>query len=235
MKAAGCYETRHSRDDALPTHRHARAYAALVLDGAHVENGVEGAFECVPGTLLLHPAFHAHGNRFGRHGARVVNIVLQDHAAPDALRVLRVPRLAEARETFLRQPSGLPALIQASEVSAPVETPEWQARLLHDLARTDAPIGQLCRDLGVSPAHASRTLARSHGMPPQLLRRELRWRLAMELLQGDASLAEVALRSGFADQSHLSRVARAYAGVTLTELRRRIKSVQDPGSGGGHQ
>ena len=58
-------------------------------------------------------------------------------------------------------------------------------------------------------AHASRAFLRSHGMPPQLLRRELRCRRALALLAGDAPMAEVAAPAGFSDQSHLNRTLRA--------------------------
>jgi AraC family transcriptional regulator len=107
--------------------------------------------------------------------------------------------------------------------------PDWQPALLQALASNDAPIGELCQQLSVSAAHASRALLRSHGMSPQLLRRELRWRRALSLLGGDASLAEIAAQSGFADQSHLTRIVRHFTGLPPAALRRQIKSVQDGG------
>jgi AraC family transcriptional regulator len=42
---------------------------------------------------------------------------------------------------------------------------------------------------------------------------------AVELLrEGDAGFAEIAARTGFADQSHLSRWVRRAFGVTLTQI-----------------
>ena len=98
---------------------------------------------------------------------------------------------------------------------------------MQELQRTDASLESIARHAGVSAAHASRALARSHGMAPQLLRRELRWRHALALLGDYPSLAEVAAIAGFADQSHLTRTARAITGLTPTQLRQQIKSVQD--------
>ena len=66
MHAHVDFETRHDASDVLRTHRHGGAYAALVLDGSHVEASADGPIECTPGTLVLHPRWHAHGNRFGR-------------------------------------------------------------------------------------------------------------------------------------------------------------------------
>lgn len=227
MDAIACFETRHERGGALPTHRHGRAYAALVLDGSHLESGVDGTFECTPGTLLLHPRFHAHGNRFGNGGARVVNIALPCGIAIDGFHALQVEHLGDAREVFRRSPESLAALVARARECEPVALPDWQGALVDGLAASEAPIGALCRHLGISPAHASRALLRSHGMAPQLLRRELHWRRALALLRGDDSLTEIAAACGFADQSHLTRVARAFTGLTPTQLRRQIKCVQD--------
>ena len=80
---------------------------------------------------------------------------------------------------------------------------------------------------GVSLAHASRTFHKSHGMPPQLLRRELRCRRALSMLRGAESLAQIAAETGFADQSHLSRSLREATGRAPSRLRRQIKCVQD--------
>lgn len=58
------------------------------------------------------------------------------------------------------------------------------------------------------------------GVPPKRLARIIRSRHAVELIQTTtASLAEVALSAGYADQAHLSREIREHAGRTPTELR----------------
>jgi AraC family transcriptional regulator len=228
MSSGACYETRHRGGDALATHRHHAAYAALVVDGAHEELSVDGSLRCTPGTLLLHPCFHAHGNRFSGGGARVLNRTLHDDASTCA-RVLRVPGLREARRVFEHGDArALAALIEACEPvrDAPVDD-GWRGAMLRALDEGDAPVACIARELGVSPAYASRALLRSHGMGPLALRRELRWRRALALLHGPASLAEIALQAGFADQSHLSKVALAHSGLTPARLRVQVKSVQD--------
>jgi transcriptional regulator GlxA family with amidase domain len=64
-------------------------------------------------------------------------------------------------------------------------------------------------------------------MSPQALRRESHWRRALELLPGDLPLVEIALRAGFSDQCHLTRISRAFTGFAPGALRQRIKCVQD--------
>jgi AraC family transcriptional regulator len=227
------YRTRHHRDDALPTHRHQGAYAALVIDGSYVETSVDGPFLCTPGTLVVHPGFHAHGNRFGRRGARVLNAELPSLTPSARLRVVRVASMAEAVGVMQRTPERLDDLIALATGEASLMLPHWQAEFIDALEASDKSISGICRELGVSLAHASRAILKSHGLPPQLLRRELRWRRALALLADNAPLAEVACVCGFADQSHFSRVTRGIAGMPPAALRRWIKSVQDgPRSGG---
>jgi AraC family transcriptional regulator len=228
------YLTRHHGSDALQTHRHAGAYAALVLDGSHVECSADGPVHCAPGTLLLHPCFHAHGNRFGTGGAVVLNLPLDASCAAgtDALLALQVPDLREARAVFRH--GRLAALRELIAVSRPLhgEANAWQAELVRALHAGDEPIARIAARLGVSSAYASRAIQRAYGMGPQALRRELRWRHALRLLRGSRPLAEVAAEAGFADQSHLHRITLACSGLTPARLRAQVKSVQDPGRSG---
>jgi AraC family transcriptional regulator len=222
-------ETRHRAGDSLATHRHGQAYAALVVDGSYWESSLEGPVLCVPGTLLLHPHFHAHGNRFGRHGARVINLPLCDSLVPERRSIWQVDCLKEAVEVFASEPDALTDLLSRAQ-PATVERTEssgWQADFVQQLQDSDLPIARLARQAGVSDAYASRSLRRSHGLSPQLLRRELRLRRALGLLAEDQSLADIAAVCGFADQSHLSRVVRACTGLPPAHLRRQVKSVQD--------
>jgi hypothetical protein len=38
----------------IPRHRHARAYAAVVLEGSYEESGSRGRFRVRPGDVVLH-------------------------------------------------------------------------------------------------------------------------------------------------------------------------------------
>lgn len=227
MDAPGCYETRHGGGQALATHRHARPYAALVVDGSHIEASVDGPILCEPGTLLLHPVFHAHGNTFGRLGARVINLPLESDITLSGAVACTVPNLSEAREVMRSgDEHALRSLFGAAQVLQPA-APDWQAAFLSALRDSDEAAGAIATRLGVSAAHASRAFRRSHGMGPRALRLELRWRRALGLLGGPGSLADVAAQAGFADQSHFNRVVRTCSGLTPRRLRAQIKCIQD--------
>jgi len=158
---ASCHETRHGGGDTLATHRHRAAYAALVVDGDYTEASLDGPVACTPGTLVLHPAFHAHGDRFGRGGARVLNLALPAHAVP-RFRVLHVADLRQARRVFERHPQELDALLgEAASPADGLALPDWQAAFVDALLAGEDDIGRIARRLGVSAAHASRALGAS--------------------------------------------------------------------------
>lgn len=129
------------------------------------------------------------------------------------------------------RPRHLPALLAGATLLERSALPPWQVAMADAVRGGDAALGDIARDLGVSPEHASRALARSHGMSPRALRREARWRRALRLLESELPLAEVAVAAGFSDQSHLCRVTLMNTGATPGRLRQRIKCVQDaPGA-----
>jgi AraC family transcriptional regulator len=91
----------------------------------------------------------------------------------------------------------------------------------HILGHLDEPIevATLAAMAGRSPFHFSRVFTRAVGMTPHRYVVHLRLQRAIALIRHEhAGLAEAATRSGFADQSHLSRWVRRVHGVSLTQL-----------------
>lgn len=221
------YETRHAAHDRLATHRHHSAYAALVIEGSYVETCSDGPVHCTSGSLLLHPVFHLHGNRFGGRNARVLNLRLGHELDAYKTRVLRVADLRSARNIFARDPESFYALLTEASLGEMPKLPQWQRAFVAALSEGDESIGCIAARVDVSVAHASRAVCKSHGMSPQSLRREFRWQRALGLLRGTQSLASIAAQTGFADQSHFTRTTRACTGVSPATLRQQIKCVQD--------
>jgi AraC family transcriptional regulator len=88
-------------------------------------------------------------------------------------------------------------------------------------AHIDEPIevSTLASIAGRSQFHFSRVFTRSVGMTPHRYVVHLRLQRAIELVrEGQSSFAEIAARTGFADQSHLSRWVRRVRGVPLSQL-----------------
>ncbi len=91
----------------------------------------------------------------------------------------------------------------------------------HVVAHLDESIevAALAKIAGRSPFHFSRVFARSVGMTPHRYVVHLRLQRAVDLIRNKRlGLAEAAVRTGFADQSHLCRWLRRVHGVTPTQL-----------------
>ena len=86
-------------------------------------------------------------------------------------------------------------------------------------------IGALAKELGCSRKHLTLRFRNEFGISPKLLARFLRFDRAVRLIGAGrvAGLADLAAASGYADQAHLSREFRVFAGSAPTAfLRRRL-------------
>jgi AraC-like DNA-binding protein len=101
----------------------------------------------------------------------------------------------------------------------------WQERRAKDLllANMDGRVGlaDLAREAGLSRSHFARAFRNTTGIPPHKWLLARRLELAQELLRKSTlSLEEVALRCGFSDQSHFTRVFSKAMLVSPGEWRR---------------
>jgi AraC family transcriptional regulator len=93
-----------------------------------------------------------------------------------------------------------------------------EAHLERDLRLSD-----LAREAGVSTSHFLRSFRQSTGKTPyQFLLYQRAERAKFLMRDHRATLTEVALASGFADQHHLARVFRRITGVTPSSYRRSL-------------
>ena len=75
-------------------------------------------------------------------------------------------------------------------------------------------LAELAREAGLSRYQLIRAFARELGLTPHAYIVQKRVALARRLIRGRRGLAEVALRAGFCDQSHLTRCFLRHVGVT---------------------
>jgi len=196
-------------------HRHAGAYAALVLCGTYEEAGARGRFRVRPGDVLFHAAFDSHGDRFGAADARILNLPLPPSwSAPSAGgrcgSVARVVRLAAQCPRDAAE-----ALLDDFEPAAPVAA-DWPDLLVADLQRDPSlALATWAVRRGLSHETLSRGLRRVYGTAPAKLRREIRAQKAWQLLATTTlGLAQIALTCGFADQAHMTREVVQLTGRT---------------------
>jgi transcriptional regulator GlxA family with amidase domain len=119
-----------------------------------------------------------------------------------------------------------------SSAARPVEraprglAPRQLQRVLEHMQQCDAvSLPELAAISGFSISHFARSFKASTGLSPHRWLLQARVRRAQRvLLEADAPLVEVALASGFADQSHLTRVFRTVTGEAPGAWRRKHRA-----------
>lgn len=137
------------------------------------------------------------------------------------LRNARVP-LTELGVTC-RRDSSLVELASALAAEEPTrETAPWSLPQLSWIAGNladGATVAEVARQIGWSNRTLQRQCRAVFGYGPATLRRILRFRRAIALLDKGCSPADAAAAAGYSDQPHLHREVRDLTGMSLTSLR----------------
>ena len=97
-------------------------------------------------------------------------------------------------------------------------------RLMEDDCTQKFTIRSLANIAGMSSSCFRHKFARTIGLPPMEYLMMLRLRKALLLLNGPASVGEVARQSGFPDSNYFSRLIRQYFGYSPREIRKKYNS-----------
>ncbi|MGL4175792.1 MAG: helix-turn-helix domain-containing protein [Dermatophilaceae bacterium] len=133
------------------------------------------------------------------------------------------PLLAR-QTTVLDLLSALVALVSPRSAAAVTGREHRAVRLVQDRIadqlEQDHSLVDLGRLTGLHPRSVLRAFRRHTGTTPHRYLTGLRVQRAKDLLVGDQPIAEVAVRTGFSDQAHLTRVFKQYVHVTPGQFRR---------------
>ncbi len=229
-------------------HAHESTHLCAVIDGGMSEAVYKGTEELGPGSIRLSPASR-HRIDFGPD-TRCLVFAVDDAAVRPLRRSVffrgepRLARLARAADAATRRPGPDRGLILddvLAELLAQIErirdgrtapTPPWlvQVRdMLHDTPGP-TPVSDLARGAGVHRVHLARAFRDHYGISVTRYAQRLRLRRAIDLLvRSSEPISVVAARTGYADQSHLTRTVRSVLGTTPSRIRRQdVTSVQDP-------
>ena len=113
---------------------------------------------------------------------------------------------------------------------SPGQKDDWPDKLLNDLANDGAmEIGAWAEANGLARESVSRGFTAAYGVPPSVLRAELRARSAwLRITRGSDSLCRIAAESGFADQAHMTRWVHRITGAPPAVWRRNAFVVRGP-------
>jgi len=252
--AAGVMETFYSPSFKIPRHSHEGAFFGLVLEGAYQEIYDRRVRECRPSTLLFHPAGEVHSETHYDTNVRIFSIepavcLLQQlneyekyTEAPLEARGGTLLETAVKLYREFRQPDALTGiaieglmlelLVDLSRrQSAPDKTaPDWLRKvkeLLHDQYLQTPSLTCLAAEVGRHPAQLARAFRRHYHCTVGDYLRSLRLEHAKnELRFTDLPIVEIALATGYSDQSHFSTAFKRHAGTTPAECRRNFKKCK---------
>ena len=83
-------------------------------------------------------------------------------------------------------------------------------------------LGDIARYAYLSPYYLIRVFSQIIGIPPHIYQQQVRIRRAKEMLTHGIPIVEVAIKTGFTDQSHFSNVFKKMVGITPGEYTKSI-------------
>lgn len=230
----------------LPEHQHDRAYVGITLAGSFTQAVGRRTRQAVPGAVAFQPAGHVHANHFSEKGARCLNIEIAPHSlarlqalgqtmtgqrdAAEGAPVLLGKRLYhEFRLRDELTPLALEGLIVeliAELWRVPgdgVREPRWLRRAA-EFIRTNftepLSLTAIAQAAGVHPVHLARQFRCAYGCSVGRRVRELRVNRASHLIATtERPLADIAVETGFSDQSQMCRTFRHLVGRTPGDFR----------------
>ena len=234
----------------LDAHTHAQAVFGVMLQGSFRTHILGRNVDYLPSGAWTEPAEERHANVAGRAGAHVIVVQPAAEAREigiecrrlldDVVSLQSAELLADASrlEAECSTPDDLSPLVVEGTALAMLargarlfrsirhheKEPRWLAHAMEYLRahRLDRiRLSDVARDVGVHPSRLAHEFrARVGTSPGEYVRRlRLEW-AARRLVDDDAPIAEIALRAGFYDQSHFSRLFRRHFGIAPAAWRR---------------
>jgi len=242
----------HERYWTLPSHAHENTIMGIVLTGSYVETINRHERVCGPDSLQLLPSGQRHVYRFGDERVRCLTIEIKPHrfqeicrfSSMDARRLhvsgKAVTGLLRRLYRQFRDPDPLAPLVVEGivfEILAAIAAesegvthkcpPAWllDARdRIHDGNLAGVSLSSLGSAVDVHPAHLDRVFRRHFGCSVSEYVGRLRIdRAAHELACTNRPLAEIALETGFCDQSHFTRMFKRRIQMTPGQFRKSLR------------
>lgn len=225
----------------LPAHSHELAFFTLLLDGSYAETYGRKSFSYRPLTVWWHPSGVFHKDAVGREGGRFFTVEIEPKGLENLAQVAKIPGDFFEKNTSLvwlacrlfhefknwqscseLVAEGITLEMLAHSARKTVVTekrfPLWLARVvekLNDEFTENLSTGELAAQANVHPVHLAAVFRQFYGETMGEHVQKLRVARASEmLLDKKIPLAEIAYATGFADQSHFTRIFKRCVGIT---------------------
>ena len=227
-------------------HSHPRAFFGLLLDGHYAERYGNWSWSYRPLTMGFHPEGMTHSDECGADNSRFFLVELEkswiEKLREHSPTALASPRVCDAQAALLaarllreckRDARALPLVVEGLllEILATLvedsrverKKPRWVAKaqeILRSEYSREHTLGELARALDLHPVYLARAFRKFTGESVGTCLNRIRVLNAMEQLTNtEMSIAEIALATGFSDQSHLTRALKQHTGTTPAAFR----------------
>ena len=244
------FESLYRSNQDIPKHSHEQTYISIVLRGSYTEQCGPTVWDCETGQTILHIAGECHSDRFHRGGGQVLNLELfpsfvarLSECDGVAVNSRALFRSAYAMQLGLRLHKEVASYDPSSALAIEGLTMELLAEvfrqretglrsrgcawlekvmeILHERFREQLTLTELAASVRVHPVHLARAFRKRYLCSVGDYLRKLRIEAACRaLLNSDRPIVEIALRSGFCDQSHLCRALKQYTGMSPGHFRK---------------
>ena len=235
-------------DGEVRKHTHEDAHFCFIVQGAYISSVRDRESVHAASTMLFHPAGTTHRDRFHQRGGRFLTVSItperlnrvRDHidlighsiAFADGeiswlgTRLYRELQAPDELSPVVMEGMALELLAQTvrREIVSDKRPPRWlrlARELIHDRGLEALTVGEIAATVGVHPFHLTRTFRRFYRCSPGEFLRRRRIEHASARLQDPAvPLAQIAVESGFADQSQFTKSFKRCTGLTPGEYRK---------------
>ena len=237
LTEASVVEVTYPPQTDFDTHEHADAYLCLPVGGSYTEWMGGRRVTVNQGREVRYAEGSRHAVRTGSTGLRMLHVTnpvwIERNSERSPLRLGILYQISREIRGLTGIPMDDSSLLHLEslvrELRPPEENvsaePHWLGRArarMREGYREPLTLAELAVEAGIHPSHLTRAFRQHHGMTAGEYLRRIRvaaaaWRLA----ESHLALSQVALESGFADQSHMGRYVRRYLGVTPMAVRAR--------------
>ena len=255
MQRISSRHVRASRYDRKPQeildwHEHHNLSFCFVFKGNYEETTRHKTFTCRPGDVVIKAANERHMNEFGQRGAvcllleisedflgpstglvepELAGLVRNHHLARIGFELREELQVTDQLSPLMLEGVALRSLVSVLRLGRGKSKQQTQVEAMRELLDAGGGAEELTRKyLTPSERKTVRRLfyeIEGCSVNTYALRRRA-FRAFDELLNTDHPLAEIALRSGFYDQAHFTKVFATLFGVTPGRLRSRVDSHQ---------
>jgi AraC-like DNA-binding protein len=196
----------------LARHQHFEAYATVVLKGSFEQVGYAGRFVVGPGDILIQPTLDSHASRMLSSGVHILRLPWhRDPSFGGVYRGLDVDSIRRAAAVGIDDAALCMRQFMAGRPLASGLLADWEDIVAQRMrAQPNLCVQGLAKAMRLSREALSRGFKRCYGASPVTFRTDMRAREAwMRVTSSCDALSAIAMETGFADQSHMTRAIQA--------------------------